>query len=73
MIKKLIIDLNTQTVLDEHGNELGRTGDTKIEMDYDKALIYFSVNMILKAGDVRAALDKLKEKSERTVERAVRI
>lgn len=71
--KKLIIDLETQTVYDDNGFVLGRTGDTKMDIDVEKAKIHLTVNMTFEGASVRLAADKLQTKQDKPLARSIRL
>ena len=72
MLEQIIIDIKKGTVFDNKGNSLGHVGDTKTEINTDKAMVYMSVNLIMPAAEFRkisdAAMAPAKPK-----ERAIRL
>ena len=70
-LKRIIIDIEDQAVFDHNGHDLGRTGDTKVEIDHDKAMIYMTVNLIMPAAKFRAAIDSIN--NPKTYERAIKV
>ena len=71
MIDKLIIDIKNNLVFDDKGNDLGRTGDTKLEIDHDKAMVYLQVNTIIPAANFRRIADSLSNPKQ--VERKIKL
>lgn len=72
-IETLIINVKEQQVYDHAGNMLGRTGDTKVEIDTERAKVYLTVNLICDAADFRRVADLLKQKKEAPIERRLKL
>ncbi len=71
-MKRLVLDIPSNNVYDGNGNLLGRIGDTRTEIDKEKARIYLTVNLILEGANVRISADQANLK-ELNLERAIKI